>query len=374
VADTTHVNVGGSRGRCAAVARLTCILTLCGLAATAAPAAATPQSVLAQRLAQAKGVQKSIDALNRRADMLDEQYLEAQAAFADAGARIADAQTRLASGQRRADALRHRLAQRAAVLYIDGSPPAFALGTTDVRDLGASAQYGSAAQAQDVALQAAVVQANQDLRALRDDLERQQRAAKARQRKLRSVRKGLEEATARQRLLLASVNADVAGLIQEIEVQRAAAEELAARAKLTKQVPGLARIPVDPNIGADPGTFPALSPDAAAAVAFARAQIGDPYVYAAAGPDTWDCSGLTMVAWAHAGVTMEHNALAQFLSLPKVSLDQLAPGDLVFFGNPIHHVGIYVGAGTMIEAPHTGAFVRYASIFRDDLVLQAARP
>ena len=271
-------------------------------------------------------------------------------------------------------ALRHRLAQRAAVLYMDGSPPPLRLGTTDVRDIGAGTQYGAAAEAQDVGLEDAVVNANRQLRNLRSDLERQQRAAKARQGKLRSAHKRLEDATARQKLLLASVNADVAGLIQEISLQHAAAEALAARANLAKLDPAVAGIPVNPKIGTDPGTFPAPSPGAAAAVEFARAQIGDPYVYAAAGPDTWDCSGLTMVAWALSGVGMEHNALAQFLSLPKVPLDQLAPGDLVFFGNPIHHVGIYVGAGTMIEAPHTGAFVRYASIFRDDLVLQAARP
>ena len=71
---------------------------------------------------------------------------------------------------------------------------------------------------------------------------------------------------------------------------------------------------------------------------------------------------------------MTHGAEDQYRMFPKVPIDQLQPGDLVFFGAPIHHVGIYIGAGTMIEAPHTGAFVRYASIFRDDLVLQGSRP
>ena len=182
-----------------------------------------------------------------------------------------------------------------------------------------------------------------------------------------------------QHALLASVNTDIQGLIGEIALQNIVAMQLAAHAKLAKLLPNVPAPPGgtgrgDAKIGTDPGTFPAPSPGAAAAVDFARQQLGDPYVYAAAGPKQWDCSGLTMVAWSKGGVTMDHSAQDQFAMFPKVPLDQLQPGDLVFFGTPIHHVAIYVGAGTMIEAPHTGAFVQYTSIFRDDLVLQGVRP
>jgi cell wall-associated NlpC family hydrolase len=110
-----------------------------------------------------------------------------------------------------------------------------------------------------------------------------------------------------------------------------------------------------------------------AAVAFARAHLGDAYVWAAAGPSTWDCSGLTMVAWQAGGVSMPHYAAAQYAQGLKVSRDQLRPGDLVFFGtNPndyqsIYHVGIYIGGGQMIEAPYTGSVVRISSIDRPSL-------
>jgi cell wall-associated NlpC family hydrolase len=80
-----------------------------------------------------------------------------------------------------------------------------------------------------------------------------------------------------------------------------------------------------------------------------------------------------MYAWAAAGVSLPHSSQAQYASLPHVAQSQLQPGDLVFFGSPIHHVGIYAGGGTMIEAPHTGAVVRYRSIYRDDYV-GGARP
>ena len=126
------------------------------------------------------------------------------------------------------------------------------------------------------------------------------------------------------------------------------------------------------DLGSDPN-LPAPSDQAQVAVDTAKAQLGKPYVYAGSGPDSFDCSGLTQYAWAAAGVSISHNAEAQYLSLPHVSQSDLQPGDLVFFGSPIHHVGMFVGGGTMIEAPYTGVNVRYHSIYRSDYA-GAARP
>jgi cell wall-associated NlpC family hydrolase len=107
---------------------------------------------------------------------------------------------------------------------------------------------------------------------------------------------------------------------------------------------------------------PATNPRAAAAVAFAKAQLGKPYVYGAAGPNAFDCSGLTMAAWAQAGVSMAHSSSAQYYDFPHVTESQLQPGDLVIYYSTLHHVGIYVGNGTIIHAPHTGASVEYGSL------------
>ncbi|MEX0873496.1 MAG: NlpC/P60 family protein [Actinomycetota bacterium] len=109
------------------------------------------------------------------------------------------------------------------------------------------------------------------------------------------------------------------------------------------------------------------------AVSAAASQIGKPYRWGAAGPDSYDCSGLTMWAWAHAGVSLPHSSRAQYASLPHVPLSQLAPGDLVFYGSPIHHVGIYKGGGVMIAAPQSGQTVREESIYYSSPV-GAARP
>lgn len=109
------------------------------------------------------------------------------------------------------------------------------------------------------------------------------------------------------------------------------------------------------------GPPPAVSGAAGQVVAFAFAQLGKPYGWGAAGPDSYDCSGLTMRAWEAAGVSLPHNAASQYNRVRHVSRDALAPGDLVF-ANSLGHVGIYIGDGTMIDAPHSGADVRKISI------------
>ena len=90
---------------------------------------------------------------------------------------------------------------------------------------------------------------------------------------------------------------------------------------------------------------------------FALAQVGEPYVYGGAGPNSWDCSGLTMMAWKAAGVSLPHGAKAQYGSTPHISKSELQPGDLVFFYNPIHHVGIYAGNDKVVHAPKPGDVV-----------------
>jgi cell wall-associated NlpC family hydrolase len=118
---------------------------------------------------------------------------------------------------------------------------------------------------------------------------------------------------------------------------------------------------------------------AAAALASAESQIGKPYVWAAAGPNSYDCSGLVMWAYAQHGVQLDHWTGDQWNEGAHVSRAQLRPGDLVFFAyntsDPatIHHVGMYVGNGQMVDAPYTGVNVRYDYAFRPDYI-GAVRP
>ena len=102
---------------------------------------------------------------------------------------------------------------------------------------------------------------------------------------------------------------------------------------------------------------------ASAAVNYAMAQVGDSYVYGAAGPNAFDCSGLTMMAWAQAGVGLPHSSSAQYGSGPHVAASELRPGDLVFYYSPISHVGMYIGNGLIVHAANPGAGVRVADLY-----------
>ncbi len=93
-------------------------------------------------------------------------------------------------------------------------------------------------------------------------------------------------------------------------------------------------------------------------------QIGTPYVWGGASPGGFDCSGLTSWSYRQAGVSIPRTSGAQCSGLPRVSRDQLRPGDIVCFGSPVHHVGMYVGGGSMVESPRTGLSVRTTSINR----------
>jgi cell wall-associated NlpC family hydrolase len=113
---------------------------------------------------------------------------------------------------------------------------------------------------------------------------------------------------------------------------------------------------------------------------WALTQLGKPYQWGAAGPDSYDCSGLTMEAWAHAGVQLLHYTGYQWEEGPHVPLNDLQRGDLLFYATDtsdpatIHHVGIYIGNGMMVDAPYTGAFVRIDSIYQPGGLIGAVRP
>lgn len=94
------------------------------------------------------------------------------------------------------------------------------------------------------------------------------------------------------------------------------------------------------------------------AIRYALAQIGDSYVFGAAGPVKWDCSGLTMRSFQAAGVSLPHSSRLQFNRGKAISRSALLPGDLVFFGRPISHVGIFIGGSKMVHAPRPGARVQ----------------
>ncbi|MET9969386.1 NlpC/P60 family protein [Streptomyces sp. NPDC006356] len=181
------------------------------------------------------------------------------------------------------------------------------------------------------------------------------------QTKLADARELLSKLTAEEKARLAAIEKrkqeEAARKAAELARQQAEAErqrqEEAARQQENNEPP------------ADSSSDSSYATKAEKALAFARSQIGKPYVWGATGPDSYDCSGLTQGAWKAAGVDIPRVTYDQVNAGTTVPLSNAQPGDLVFFYDDVTHVGIYIGNGMMIHAPKPGAYVREESIYYD---------
>ncbi|MET8508637.1 C40 family peptidase [Streptomyces sp. NPDC004787] len=211
----------------------------------------------------------------------------------------------------------------------------------------------------------------------RQEATRSLAALTASQNKLRRTKQTVQGKLAEARTLLARLTAEEKARLAELErrreaearrkaeekaraeaAARAAAEEAAREEATPTPAPTPEPTPTTPSAGGS--TYAAK---AAEALAFARAQIGKPYVWGATGPESYDCSGLTQAAWRAAGVDLPRTTWDQVKVGTRVATADLLPGDLVFFYDDISHVGIYIGDGKMIHAPKPGAYVREESIY-----------
>jgi cell wall-associated NlpC family hydrolase len=213
-----------------------------------------------------------------------------------------------------------------------------------------------------------------DLRAA-DDLKVAIRAAVSRQQTLVKLTKGKRDNLASE---LNTAQAKAAGL--KAARQAALAERAAAAAERATAAAGSGPAGGETQAPSWSDNAGASSTQGDIAANWALSQLGKPYLWGGAGPDSYDCSGLTMMAWAHAGVQLLHYTGYQWEEGPHVPLNELQRGDLLFYAtntsdpSTIHHVAIYIGNGMMVNAPYTGAFVRIDSIYQPGGLIGAVRP
>jgi cell wall-associated NlpC family hydrolase len=322
--------------------------------------------------------------MNARVEGLVEDYNEVREALARTRAEQAETRERVLDARRRLRAARKLLGRRLWTIYTGGAPSTLGqlLAADSVHQALVTTKYQEQVVGADRAALDRVERLRQEVEALAarlaDQAERQERlkarlVAKRRQieSRLAAQRRFHKRLTRQVRRAVAEERRRQEQLRRQALLRRLAAER-AARARATTARAGRWWAGGSGRAGAPSGA-------AARAVAFARRQLRRPYVWGASGPSSYDCSGLVMAAYRSAGVWLPRVSRAQWHAGPRVGLGGLAPGDLVFFaydtGDPgsIHHVGIYVGGGAMIEAPYSGARVRVASIGRRDYI-GAVRP
>ena len=309
-------------------------------------------SPLSDQQAQAASLEGQINSNAVKLDALNEQIKGAQAQLDQATATIADAEARIAAAKAQADQLQKLVQQRAVAIYqgaANGSDTG--LFTVDPSELASSQKYTAAASGQDNLLFDQLKEA----RSLLSSRERDAQSAKANAQKQKAALEAAESS-------FASTNASYTALIGQVKgsIATLVAQDQAAR--VVQQAPK----PTSGGVAFDPSKVPPASGNHGVAVSFAQQQLGKPYCYAGSGPSCFDCSGLTMAAWGAAGVGLPHNSEAQAGMLPHESIGAMVAGDIAYMPG---HVGIYVGGGAVIHAPHTGDVVRYidASYFSEGL-------
>lgn len=299
-------------------------------------------------------VQRQVDALNAQADTLIEEYAQAKIALADASRRSAVAQARVRAAQAQLDVIRRSMSAVAAAAYRSGGTDQFVQlvsTSTPQTFLDRASSLDRIAAGQSAQLAAAAT-ARHRLDAAGKDAAQQAAARQAVARKLAADKAKIQNLLDQEQRLLGSLKADQR---RALEASRRAAVSRASRTRHYETYDGPA------------------SGRAAVAVREAYRKLGSPYEWGASGPSRFDCSGLTMWVWGKAGVSLPHSSKAQYAGGRKVSRSDLQPGDLVYFGSPIHHVGIFIGGGRFISAPHTGDVVKIQSLNRSDYV-GATRP
>ena len=377
---------------------LTGLLLVAGLAA---PASADP---IADKKVEAAKLAKRIEELRVWAEQLTEQYNKAKFDLAQLEVELAYSQAQVTAKDEESSALASRATQAAIQAYLYGGAaggPIQVIEQVNGSDNAPREAYLSTmlGDLSDITDQVKAVRQDASIRQKKLDEQQARKATliKSTETKRVEASKAIEKSQA----LLATAKGDLAELVRQEEERRAreaeaaakrAAEERIARERAAAAASAAAATAAAnaaarraPASGAAPARqasadnapsfdYPAPSAGAARAVAAAKSQIGVPYIWATSNPGvSFDCSGLTMWAWAQAGVSMGHYTGPQYNQFPKVPYEAMQPGDLVFFGGDLHHMGIFIGGGMMIDAPHTGAWVRYASVYGSDFA-GAVRP
>jgi peptidoglycan DL-endopeptidase CwlO len=326
----------------APIRNIVAVVTLAVAAASltwSSPSSATPAPTVSE-------IKLRIDRLNQQAEVATEQFDKVREQVSQTRQQLVPLRADVARQTRRVESLRRDVVAGAVQAFGSSSGlsmTASLLSSSSPRQLIEQFSNDALVNQQSTDLLRKFTMQSARLRVQRDQVRQQYLAVRADERKIARTRTRIQSKIKQAQDILASLQAAVRRQVLAMQSANTITPAPATNTT-TRSYPRFSNV--------------AASARAKIAIAFAMAQLGKPYQYGAAGPNSYDCSGLTMAAWAHAGVALSHYAPDQQYAGPQVSISQLVPGDLVFYYSLPSHVAMYIGHGMVIHAPHTGSVVQ----------------
>jgi cell wall-associated NlpC family hydrolase len=361
---------------------LLCTLCLASFVAATARAHSTPQ-IRAQQ-AHEKEVLAEVDQIGSNLQMVEDQAWNARQRLALVNASLKSNEFKLHVAKGNLRASQRRLMSRLYSLYVNGAPDTIDViaGAHSISELIDRAESAEVLSNQDAALgqQALRFEHSVQKRELQLKQLRSKRAAALAE--LEAKQRTIQSELAREKHLLATIHTTIENLQQQEAAREqrlkaeaearlraqleAARQAAAARAAAAQAAQSTAQPPTSSSstgIVPPPVSIPVGSPGVGhpQAASIALQYLGVPYVWGGASPSGFDCSGLVMYVYAQLGISLPHYTVAQWSSTIPISSSEMEPGDLVFFDG-LGHVGIYIGGGQFVDAPHTGSVVRIDSL------------
>ena len=352
--------------RMAALGLASVALSLLGVFPASLPAAAEPPTTVAQ-------TRNLIKQLQNDAAGIDQQYTDVQEQIKAGRAQLRLKQADAQAQTKKVERLKLQASQIALAQFQNRSldTAAHLVVTPDIEGfLSQISTVQKVSENQNAALQD-YQQAQANLAALQNSAETELATLGEKEKQLQSLAAASDNKLDQAKKVLAKLTADQQKQLAEAEKKAAAKANAEARAatKAPAKTNGRAATKASPKANAEsraatkapPSTRSSAtgSSKGAKALAYAKAQLGEPYARSGAGPSSWDCSGLTMMAWGSVGVSLPHSSRQQFSRGQSVAKSDLRSGDLVFFYSDISHVGLYAGNGQVIHAPRPGKSVEY---------------
>jgi peptidoglycan DL-endopeptidase CwlO len=355
---------------------LLCTLGLAALVAATARAHSTPQ-IRAER-AHERSVMAQVNQIGAQLQKVEDHAWNAKQRVVQVNRNLRQNEYRLHVAKGNLKAAQKRLMSRMYSLYVNGAPSMIDViaGAKSFSQMITRAESAQVLSNQDAALGKQALSFKNAVQHREQQLQQLKRQREAALHRLQAEQQTKASELTRQKQLLASIHTTLSHLVAQEQARERAARaaelarlraELARRAaakKAAEAAQAQQSTSTPPTSVVPPPTPPVVGTPGVGhpqAASIALQYLGVPYVWGGASPRGFDCSGLVMYVYAQLGISLPHYTVAQWNATQPISQSEMQPGDLVFF-NGLGHVGIYIGGGRFVDAPHTGSVVRVDSI------------